>query len=155
MTKSGWFNQGSTGETLFSKAGFMNPWQQRLRQGGFLSVELNAVGWVAVIGPGVVLGLLYARLTDRSFVVWGLLGGLAIWLAAVVVDNLRYGRRPGRYVHTPPLSPDTLERFSEATRHAGIKFTHELIDTEDGPASVLHTKQKNIQRISIILRELS
>lgn len=144
---SGWFNYGPEGNRRQSVFGFwrVGAW---LRSGGLRSVELNAVGWVALISPGVVLGLLVARLTDSSFWVFGLVGGVTIWAIAALVDNFRFGRVPARLT-TERLNDAELEHLVEAARHAGIRFEHELGD--DDTISVLSTQQRFVDRLSHLL----
>ena len=140
-TMPGWTNNHATDGSIGPRIGLLtsglNP-----RQGGFASVELNAVGWLALLSPGVVLGLLFARLTGRSFVVFGLIGGVLIWGLAVGLERAFAGNRPSRMQISPPLKEVELSRVEEAARHAGIAFTHRLSESEDGPESVLETKTK-------------
>ena len=99
-----------------------------LRTGGFVSVELNAAGWLALISPGVVIGLAIARLTGTSFVLWGIVGGVLIWAAAVGIDRLRHRHRKCRVLFSPALTETQLEQVEEAARYAGIKFEHQIDD---------------------------
>ena len=79
----------------------------------------------------MVIGLLVARLSDGSFALFGIIGGLAIWFAAVSVERLFAGHRPMSFVVDPSLSAEELERVAEAARYAGITFDHhETFDHE-------------------------
>ena len=83
------------------------------------------------LSPGVVIGLLVARLSGGSFALFGIIGGLAIWFAAVSVERLFAGHRPMSFVVDPSLSAEELERVAEAARYAGITFDHhETFDHE-------------------------
>lgn len=149
MARGGWFNFGDHEDftTLVRRRPRVF---DRVRKGGFATVELNAVGWVALVGPGVVAGLLFARLTERSFLLWGAVGGVIVWAIAVTLDNVRDGQRPGR-LHTDPIDAESLHKLTEAARHAGITFTHEDVDDENGQASVLHAKNRHLDRLANIL----
>jgi len=121
---------------------------------GFRTVRLNAVGWIALVAPGVVLGLLFARLTDRSLIVFGLLGGLVIVTAAMALDHFRAGRRPTG-LDVDPLSDIEVERLAEAGRHAGIRFEHEIASLDgDGPRSRLSTQYRHLVRLHRLLEEV-
>jgi len=105
-----------------------------------------------LISPGAVIGLAFARLTDRSFVVWGIVGGLVIWAAAVGVERLLYGRRQSRLSFSPPLTDAQLDEVAEAARYAGIKFEHQVDNLEDS-ASVFTLKTKYHKRLKAIVHK--
>ena len=119
-----------------------------LRKGGFVSFDLDVARWLALISPGVVLGLLIARLSDTSFLVWGILGGLTIWLAAVSIDRTISGHRETRHVVVPSLTPTELQEVGEAARYAGIKVDHvsDLDSPDTDTGSVFTMKSKFVKR---------
>lgn len=123
----------------------VSTWGLQLRQGGFASVELNFAGWLALLSPGVVSGLLVARLTDGSFVLFGLIGGFVIWFGAVVADRLRSSHIPSLF-SVAHLSERELEKVEESARYAGIKFEHD-VDDADEPTSIFRTKTKYVTRL--------
>lgn len=142
-----WHNDDGSGGN--NAAAVLGLWRvgEWLRHGGLRSVQLDAVGWVALLSPGVVLGLLFARLTDRSFWVFGAIGGITIWTLAALLDNFRYGRQPHR-LSTELLSDDALDRLMEASRHAGINVDHESRVLDDGETvSELTTQQRFVARL--------
>ncbi len=147
----GWINSGPEGTNVHRPFGLVQ-FTQRLRTGGFQAIELNLVGWISLLGPGVVIGLLFARLTDRSFWLWGAVGGLVIWIVALTIDNYRFGRRDGR-LHADALDEPQLERLAEAARYAGISYEHEFTDSPDGAQSTFHAQQRHINRLGNLLRE--
>lgn len=53
-------------------------------------VELNGVGWTAVLAPGAVVGAAVATLLDRHAVVGAIGGAAASSLLAVAADQRRY-----------------------------------------------------------------
>lgn len=58
-----------------------------LRTGGFRSSDLNGVGWLAVLGPGVVAGLVRSRRSSVA-VLPSLLHGAAVsWILALGLDH--------------------------------------------------------------------
>jgi len=142
-----WQNNSPMQPSAGPHVGFTT-WGLRPRQGGFASVQLNAVGWLALLSPGVVLGLLIARLTTSSFVAWGLAGGFAIWFVAVLLDRIVSGHRPSRLSLDSALGDDELELVTEAARHAGIKFEHHV----DDASSTFEMKAKYMARLHNIIQ---
>lgn len=141
-----WLNKSPSNPSVSSSASprvGLTTWGLRLRYGGLVT-ELSPPGWLALLSPGVVIGLLIARLTDNSFVLFGVVGGVAIWAAAIVVDRVLSGHRGARMLVEPPLSASELEQLEESSRYAGIKFEHRVLD-ESG--SALETKAKYVARL--------
>ena len=146
---TGWFNNSSeTPNDAQSPQVGVTTWGLRLGQGGFATVTLGPAGWLALLSPGVVIGLLIARLSDSSFVVFGIAGGVAIWLASVGIERAFAGNRMARFSIEPSLSVEELDVTLEAARHAGITFDHGI---EDG-ASEFSTKAKYVARLHNIVR---
>lgn len=58
--------------------------------GGFQTVELNLLGWSALIGAGLVLGALVALLTPAPFWIALVLGVIAVWALLLVLDHRRF-----------------------------------------------------------------
>lgn len=125
-------------------------WGFRVRNGGFASLKLGASGWLALLSPGVVIGLLIARLSDSSFLLWGVIGGVTIWVIAVAVERFFAGNRPGKLSVEPSLTDTELDAVSEAARYAGIKFEHVVDDASDD-GSVLASKTKFLTRLNNIV----
>lgn len=124
------------------------------RRGLFQSVQLNAIGWVALLAPGVVLGLLFARITGRSLLVWGVVGGLTILAVAVAIDYYRSSRRPSG-LSVEALSAAELQALAEAGRHAGIKFEHESDPHDEaGPRSLLQTQRRHVVRLHRLVQQI-
>ena len=126
------------------------PWRPRARYGGFALLRLGAAGWLALLSPGVVLGLLIARLSDASFVLWGVIGGITIWVTAVAVERFFAGNRGGHLPVSPALTDAELPGVAEAARYAGIKFEH-VIDGDAGNRSILAAKNKYLARLNNIV----
>lgn len=147
---NGWIDQDPSGHRLAPVFGLWNV-REWARAGGLRSVDLNAAGWLALLSPGVVLGLLVARLTDSSFVIFGVLGGFTIWLVAVLADNARFGRQKIR-LDVRALTDSQLESLAEASRHAGIKFDHESeIDEDNGPRSLFRLQNRHRNRFRALV----
>ena len=123
---AGWLNSVSDQNNSDSASPHVSvsTWGLGLRRGGFATLTLGPAGWLALLSPGVVIGLLVARLSGGSFALFGIIGGLAIWFAAVSIERLFAGHRPMSFVVDPSLSAEELERVAEAARYAGITFDH-------------------------------
>jgi len=148
---TGWFRYSPDNATTDYAA---ERWLRNVHRRGFRTVRLNAVGWIALVAPGVVLGLLFARLTSRSLVLWGLVGGAVIVAAAMALDHFRAGRRQSG-LSVELLNETELERLAEAGRHAGIRFEHEVDSAdEDGPRSKLSTQYRHLVRLHRLVEEV-
>jgi len=53
-------------------------------------VQLNAAGWLAVLTPGVALGVAIAAVVRWSLLIGAVVGGLLSWVVAVAVDTCRW-----------------------------------------------------------------
>ena len=113
---AGWLNSVSNQNNSDSASPHVSvsTWGLGLRRGGFATLTLGPAGWLALLSPGVVIGLLVARLSGGSFALFGIIGGLAIWFAAVSIERLFAGHRPMSFVVDPSLSAEELERVAEA-----------------------------------------
>ena len=148
---TGWFNNSSetpNGANTQGPQVGVTTWGLQLRHGGFAMLNLGAAGWLALLSPGVVIGLLIARLSDNSFIIFGIVGGIVIWLAAVGIERAFAGNQMARFSIEPSLSADELDATLEAARHAGIKFDHSFEDD----ASRFETKAKYMARLHNIVR---
>lgn len=67
------------------------PRRHRLR-GGFRAVRLNVVGWVALLVPAGLAGILLALLGGLPPLLGAVVGGLVSWATALAVDRRRWSR---------------------------------------------------------------
>ncbi len=158
---TGWLNSSPNNQNNSDSSSSrvsVSTWGLRLRHGGFAALRLSPAGWLALLSPGVVIGLLIARLTGGSFVLWGVIGGVTIWILAAIGERMFAGNRPTRFDVAPAVSPDELERVAEAARYAGIKFEHhETAANEPGQglsddaSSMFVTKAKYATRLQNII----
>lgn len=129
----------------------VSTWGLRLRHGGFAALRLGIAGWLALLSPGVVFGLLVARLTDASFLLFGVIGGITIWFLAVSIERLFAGNRPTHFDVAPALTAGELERVAEAARYAGIKYEHRETEEAGDTGSMFVTKAKFVTRLGNIV----
>jgi len=59
--------------------------------GGFRSIELNAVGWAALLGAGLAVGALAAALTPLPLGVALVAGPFLVWGLVLIWDHRRFG----------------------------------------------------------------
>lgn len=134
MSKSPtWFNYGGGQHGQAIRHGsFWWWWYSYGRSGLFRSADLNAVGWLAVLGPGVVLGIVVAFLTEWTWWLTAPVGGLASWLVALVIDA-RAWRRITTGLGVSDLSRAQAEAVVERLRSQGVEVTlEEEVDAESG-----------------------
>ena len=60
------------------------------RCGGFRMIELNLAGWLAVLAPGVLIGVVVAEVLGGDRLVGGALGLSLWWGTALTVDFFRW-----------------------------------------------------------------
>ncbi|MEO5899624.1 MAG: hypothetical protein ABIR68_05775, partial [Ilumatobacteraceae bacterium] len=102
----------------YYKAGRMRGVLRRLtRSGGFRLVQLNVVGWAALLVPGATLGLVTARLRGAPVIAGAAIGALAAWVFGLVVDTARW-RASDICFSCPSVPRATLDRLVEEL-HAG------------------------------------
>jgi hypothetical protein len=67
-----------------------DPLRRHHSPGGFLSIELNAVGWAALLGAGLAIGAVAAVLTPLPLGVSLVAGPLLIWGLVLMWDHRRF-----------------------------------------------------------------
>lgn len=83
-------------------------------------IELNAVGWAAVLAPGAVLGGLAGLFTRRPISACAVVGAATSWLSALTIDAVRWRsseismRLPGE------LADEETERVVRALKANGV-----------------------------------
>ena len=105
---------------------------RRLSPGGFRTIELNAVGWAALVGAGLAAGALSAIAGTPPLVALPA-GVVAAWLVVLVLDYLRW--RNGRVgIGRDGLDPVTGDAIVARLRSMGIDASYEeqLFDEPDG-----------------------
>ncbi|MDY7103087.1 MAG: hypothetical protein S0880_18045 [Actinomycetota bacterium] len=83
----GWFAYDRNGRVRHSRSQRLRRVRRHLR---FRFGTLNALGWAAVIGPGVALGLLVGLATSVPAAAALPAGALAAWSAVLVADRVRH-----------------------------------------------------------------
>jgi len=86
----GWF-VGDTASMRYSRAGRVRGVLPRCtRSGGFRMVQLNVVGWAALLVPGAILGLVTSRLRSASVTMGAAIGAVISWALGLVIDTVRW-----------------------------------------------------------------
>ncbi len=86
---SGWFmgGPGSGGSSRFVRSTWAaRSWEPFRRTGGFRTVELDAVGWLAVLASGGFAGFIFGLVTNKHVLAMILLGVVAAWGVGLIVD---------------------------------------------------------------------
>lgn len=94
--------------------------RSRIRSGGFRSSRLNALGWLAVLGPGLVAGLVGSLLVGGSVLLLGVLGMAMSWAVALAIDHLAWRRIPFS-LGLPPVELDLAEGLIDGLRARGVE----------------------------------
>lgn len=68
------------------------PSARRPRTGGFRAVQLNAVGWCALLVPSGLAGMLIALRFRLPPLPGAVVGGLVAWATALVFDARKWAR---------------------------------------------------------------
>ena len=84
--------------------------------GGFVTKELNVIGWSALIGTGLVLGAIVSVSTDAPLLVTLPTGVILLWATLVLLDHRRY-----RNMHTGLI----FEQMDSETGAAVVEMLHQ------------------------------
>ena len=120
-------------------------------------MQLNVVGWGALLVPSALLGALIARLLEWS-VIWGLaIGAITAWCVALVVDEARWRASSITY-NCPDLSLSVLDRLVDDLREVGVDLAIELNEIEsqsDRPVWQIRTRMRHRRLLDRRLAELT
>ena len=122
------------------------------RSGGFRMVQLNAVGWLAVLTPGVALGVAIAAVVRWSLLLGAVVGGLFSWVVAVAVDTFRW-RNSSMGVDVTDLDLAIVQAAIADLRAIGVDVQ---LDTSnfasvEGVEVHLRARMKHRQRVEAAL----
>jgi hypothetical protein len=121
----GWF-VADTASMRYSRAGrargVLRCWS---RSGGFRMVQLNVVGWAALLVTGATLGLLTAWCGGASVLAGVAVGAAVAWALALVVDTVRW-RGSDIYFSCPDVPRATLDRVVRELQAGGVDASIEV-----------------------------
>ena len=121
----GWF-VGDATSMRYSRAGRVRGVLRRwTRSGGFRMVQLNVVGWAALLVPGATLGLVGARLGGAPVLAGAAVGAVVAWALALVVDMVRW-RASDICFSCPDVSRATLDRVVGELHVIGVDASIEV-----------------------------
>jgi hypothetical protein len=102
-------------------------------RGGFRTVELNIVGWSALVGAGLVLGAVVFFVTDLNVFVALALGVVMIWPTILVLDYRRW-RNSKTHSSRDDMTDESGAEIVARLARLGIQATYEVHedDPEDG-----------------------
>jgi hypothetical protein len=101
-----------------------------LSRGGFKTVELNVVGWSALIGAGLAAGAIVALTTPVPAMISLPVGVVSIWILLLIVDHFRW--RNGEVgLSTDDLDPATGASIVARLEGMGVAARYREIDDED------------------------
>lgn len=138
---------------------------QLLRSGGFVSVELNAAGWLAVLAPGVIGGAILAVTLGLSLLLMLFLGAVGGWIIAVTIDRVKDRYRLSGYQYDP-LTVAEIDQVARRARELGFDVEHAVVQldpwvnglNESGEdrtsASVFRVQNRHGAKLNAIVREV-
>jgi len=115
--------------------------------GGFLSIELNAVGWAALLGAGVVVGTVAASLTPLPLGVALIVGPLLVWGLVRVWDHRRFANSMVSLAYED-LDEATGAALVSELKGTGITATYEerVVD-EGGVQRSIRCRQRDVEAV--------
>ncbi|MEP7114537.1 MAG: hypothetical protein ABI862_14825 [Ilumatobacteraceae bacterium] len=120
-------------------------------------MELNVVGWGALLVPAALLGALIAGLLDWSVIRGLAIGAIAAWCFGLVVDHARWSASSITY-NCPDLSRSVLDRLVDDLREVGVDLSIELNAIEsqsDRPVWQIRTRMRHRRLLDHRLAELT
>lgn len=136
-----------------------DPWFQYLQPparcrvtGGFRAVQLNAIGWVALLLPGGLAGMLIALLFGFPSLLGAVFGGLVAWTTALVLDSRKWARFETEISvnHELPKLEDLTGRLQAQGVPVRIEPTHR----GDWARYRLITQRRWVERVRTSLEDL-
>lgn len=118
-----WFNYAGAGGVRTVRHGSRRwLWHAYGRRGFFRAVDLNATGWLAVLAPGIAIGMATAIAMGWSVALLALVGALGSWAVALSFDA-RAHRRMGVSVHAAGMTREQLQPVVDRLASRGINVT--------------------------------
>jgi hypothetical protein len=99
--------------------------------GGFRSIELNAVGWTALLGAGLAVGALAAALTPLPLGAALVAGPCLAWALVLMWDHRRFGNSMIHVVRDD-LDEDAAGALASRLKQLGIAATYHEYVLDDG-----------------------
>lgn len=88
-------------------------------------VQLNVVGWAALLIPAATLGLLTARLRGASVMLGAAIGAVFAWALGLVVDTVRW-RASDIWFTCPDVPRESLDRLVGELQVGGVDASIEV-----------------------------
>ena len=122
------------------------------RPGGFRTVELNVVGWSALVGVGLLLGGLLLLLTAIPAAVALPAGVLFTWAVLLILDNHRW-RNSKINIGRGDLDETTAQNIVERLRTMGITATYLELHCEGDVQRGITCRQADAEVVRRVLDE--
>jgi hypothetical protein len=117
-------------------------------------VQLNVVGWAALLVPGATLGLVTARLVGVSVMAGAAVGATVAWALALVVDTVRW-RGSDICFSCPDVPRATLDRVVGELHEIGVNAALEVDMHGSNSATTMFQIRSRMRFRSIIERRMA
>lgn len=107
--------------------------RSRFRRAGFATVELNLIGWSALVATGLVAGAVVGLIVQVPLWMALIMGIITTWAALVIWDRHRF-RNSITHICDDRLDATSGEQIAALLRELGIAATYEeqTFDLDDG-----------------------
>ena len=115
-------------------------------------VQLNPVGWLAVLTPGVALGVAIAAVVRWSLLLGAVVGGLLSWVLAVAVDAFRW-RNSSMGLDVTDLDRAIVQAAIADLRAIGVDVQLDMSNIASAEGAEVHLRalMKHQQRVETAL----
>lgn len=153
-TSGGWF-VGDAATMRYSSAGRVHGVLRRwMRSGGFRMMQLNVVGWAALLVPGATLGLATAWFGGASVLAGAAVGAAVAWALALVVDTVRW-RASDICFSCPDVPRAALDRVVGELHVVGVDASIEVDMHGSNSDTTMFQIRSRMRFRSIIERRLA
>jgi hypothetical protein len=131
---------------------YLQPSARRRRAGGFRAVQLNVVGWAALLAPGGLAGLLIALRFHLPPVPGAVVGGLVAWATGLVLDSGKWARLETEIAANHELSQ--LQALTSRLQAEGVTVRIEPSHPGDWARYRLIAERRWVERVRASLEDL-
>lgn len=146
---------GSARSRLVRSTWAARSWGAFRRTGGFRTVQLNIAGWLAVLAPGALVGLITGLIISQHVLAITVVCVAAAWSVALIADYLKW-RRSETGFDISDLSDEARLKLTTRLQAEGISFRIEQLWFEDDlPRQSLRLTMRQRRQVEEIILNVS